>query len=256
MSLYNRTSMMVHRARVALIAALFVALAATSAAQDLAVSTATVPVVGSVRGINGIEWRTDVTIRNDQAYDVEILLTLPGISDDPFLLTTIRARDTMVIPDVARSTFGIAGKLSPLRVTTLAATSVSVTAVVQGMSGDGPVDPQPLIVQYGELRPMLDTLPGLAVNETFRTNIGMVNPTDEDALIVLALQKIPGRNLAIVRQSIPPRTHVQVPIQAVFPLLFDGESLTVVVEHTNPGAYVYASVIANASGRARYLGPR
>jgi hypothetical protein len=248
--------MMVDRARAALLAALLFVIAVPAGAQEATVSTATVPVVGAVGGVGGIDWRTDVTLRNDAPFDVEVVLTLPGIPGDPFFFTTIRARDAMAIPDVARSLFGVTGKLSPLRVTTLGATSVNVAAVVQGMSADGPVAPQPLVVQYGELRPMLDVLPGLSVNETFRTNIGMVNPTDEDALIVLALQLIPGRNVAIVRQSIPPRTHVQVPIRDIFPLLSDGESMTVVVEHTNPGAYVYASVIANASGNARYLGPR
>jgi hypothetical protein len=256
MSLYNLIRM--HRAEIRFTILLLLCFLTPThvGAQDLAVSTATVPVVGAVRGLGAIEWQTDVAIRNDAPYDVDVVLTLPGVPDDPFLFTTVRARDTVALPDVARSTFGIVNRLSPLRVTTIGATSVTVAAVVHGLTEHGPTDPQVLTVQYGELRPMLAALPGIALNETFRTNLGLVNPTDEEAIIVLALQKVAGRNIAVVSQSIPPRTHVQRPLQDFFPLLSEGDNLTVVVEHTNPGAYAYASVIANATGNARYYGPR
>lgn len=255
MSLYNRTPMLRDRIRPALLV-LCCLTAPSVTAQDVVASNAIVPVVGAVTGLDSIEWRTDIALRNDRPYDVEVVLTLPGVPDDPFYFTTIGARDTITLPDVARSTFGVVGRLSPLRVTTLDSSSVSVGAVVHGLTEDGLTEPQILTVQYGEMRSMLESLPGLVVNETFRTNLGLVNPTDDPALIVLALQKIPGRNIAVVRQEIPPLTHIQVPMQQLFPLLFEGENLTIVVEHTNPGAYAYASVVANASGNARYYGPR
>lgn len=257
MSLYNHTRMSLDRMRLSLmIMFLFLAGALVASAEDVTVSTAIVPVVGAVRGLEGIEWRTDVALLNQTTYDVEVVLTLPGVPDDPFFFTTIPAGGTITLPDVARSTFGVVGRLSPLRVTTVGPSSVAVAAVVHGNTREGPVDPQVLTVQYGENRSMLEALTGLTFNETFRTNLGLVNPTDDEALIVLALQKIAGRNIAIVRQSIPPRTHVQLPMQSFFPLLAEGENLTIVVEHTNPGAYVYASVISNATGNARYYGPR
>ncbi len=255
MSLYNHPWMRRNPTRFSLLLILGT-LAFPARAQDVAVSTATVPVVGAVIGLDEIYWRTDVALRNDKPYDVEVVLTLPGVPGDPFYFTTIRARDTITLPDIARSTFGVNGILSPLRVSTIGATSVTVAAAVQGLAKDGPTDPQLLTVQYGNLRSMLETLPGLAMNETFRTNIGLVNPTEEKALIVLALQKVPGRNIAVVRRELPPLTHLQRPLQELFPLLSEGEHLTVVVEHTNPGAYAYASVVANATGNARYYGPR
>lgn len=255
MTLYNRT-WMPDRIRTAL--ALFLLVAGTLAAsgQEATVSTATVPVVGAVRGLDSIEWRTDVALRNTAAHDVEVVLTLPGVPDDPFYFTTIPAGGTIAFPDVARSTFGVVNRLSPLRIATFGTVSVTVAAVVHGLTSEGPTDPQVLTVQYGETRSMLESISGLAINDTFRTNLGMVNPTDENAEIVMALQKVAGRNIAVVRQSIPPLTHVQRPIQDFFPLLSEGENLTLIIEHTNPGAYVYASVVANATGNARYYGPR
>jgi hypothetical protein len=244
------------RIRLLLPLLLLVAGAHGALAQEAGMSSATVPVVGAVIGLDQIAWRTDIALRNDAAYAVEVVLTLPGVPDDPFFFTTIPAGGTISLPDVARSTFGSVGRLSPLRVTTLAPASVTVAAVVQGLTPDGPTEPQVLTVQYGETRSMLEAISGITINETFRTNLGLVNPTEEDALIVLALQKVAGRNIAVVRQSIPPLTHVQLPIQDFFPLLSEGENLTIVVEHTNPRAYVYASVIANATGNARYHGPR
>lgn len=256
MSLYNRRRMLRDRLRGLAGFVLATTLTFTVDAQDIAVSNATVPVVGAVVGLDQIEWRTDVALYNDKPHAVQVILTLPGVEGDPFLFTTVPPKDSITLPDVARSTFGVVGTLSPLRISTLSAYSVTVAAVTQGLTKDGPTEPQVLTVQYGDLRSMLEALPGLTINDTFRTNIGLVNPTERDATIVLALQKIPGRNIAVVKQTLPPLTHVQRPMQDFFPLLTRGENLTVVVEHTNPGAYAYASVVANATGNARYYGPR
>ncbi|MCM2317103.1 MAG: hypothetical protein NDJ92_18310 [Thermoanaerobaculia bacterium] len=239
-----------------LLAAMIVALALNAGAQEITVSEAIVPVVGAVVGLGNVVWSTDVALRNPMPYDVEVVLSLVGVPDDPFLFTTIRAGDAISLPDTSRQTFGVAGKLAPLRVQTLAATSVAVAAVVYGMTAEGPTEPEVLTVQYGKFRPMLVTIPALNVGEQFRTNIGLVNPSENEAIVVLALQKVPGRNIGVVSRMIPPRTHLQVPLQSIFPLLTEGENMSLVVEHTNPEAYVYASVVANATHNARYLGPR
>ena len=49
------------------------------------------------------------------------------------------------------------------------------------------------------------SLPALNVSEQFRTNIGLVNPSESEAIVVLALQKIPGRNIGVVSRVIPAR---------------------------------------------------
>jgi len=239
-----------------LLAAILFAFALCATAQEPAVSEAIVPVVGSIRGLGGVVWSTDVALRNPMPYDVEVVLSLVGVPNDPFLFTTIRAGDAISLPDIPRQTFGVFGRLAPLRVQTLAASSVTVAAVVYGMTEEGPTEPQVLTVQYGKFRPMPQTIPALYVGEQFRTNIGLVNPSENDAIVILALQKVPGRNIGVVSRAIPPRTHLQLPLQSFFPLLTEGENISLVVEHNNPEAYVYASVISNATHNARYHGPR
>ena len=254
--LYNRRQMLRVWTRLTLsfvTCALFVMAAM---AQEITLSQAMVPVIGSAVGLGDTVWQCDIAVYNTHPYDVEIAFTLPGVPNDPFFFTTVAAGRSLTFPDIARQTFGVVDRLSPMRVTTIGATSVIVAAVVHGVTEHGTTDPEVLTVQYGEFRPMLDTLTGLVVNDTFRTNIGLANPTDKEAIVVLALQKVPGRNLAVVSESLPPLSFVQVPLQQIFPLLTEAENLSLVVEHTNPQAYVYASVIANATGNARYQGPR
>jgi hypothetical protein len=250
--LYNPSSMSL---RAFLVAVLF-GLSLSAAAQDLTVSEALVPVAGSIQGLGGVVWSTDVALHNSMPFDVDVVVSLVGAPDDPFIMSTIPAGDTLTFPDLPRQTFGVFGRLSPLRVQTLAASSVTVAAVVHGMTENGPTEPEVLTVQYGPFRPMLFTIPALSVGEQFRTNIGLVNPSESEAIVILALQKVPGRNIGVISQKIPPRTHVQLPLQSFFPLLTEGDNVSLVVELTNPESYVYASVIANATHNARYLGPR
>jgi hypothetical protein len=227
-----------------------------AAAQDVTVSEAMVPVVGTIIGLGSVEWHADVAIRNNQAYDVEVVLSLPGVPNDPFLFTTLRAGESMSFPDISRRTFGVVGRLSPLRIQTLAPASVAVAAAAYGVTSEGSTVPEVLTVQYGKYRAMLQTLPALAVGETFRTNIGLANTGDTEAVFVLALQKVPGHNIAVVTRNLPPQTYYQLPLESFFPLLTSGENLSLIVEQTSPQSYAYASVIANATHDARYYGPR
>jgi hypothetical protein len=240
----------------ALFAIAIATFALSAAGEDVTVKEAIVPVVGSIEGLGGVVWSTDIALHNPMAHDVEVAVTLVGAPEDPFYFTTIAAGDTITFPDMPRKTFGVVGRLCPMKVQTLSSSSVTVVAVVHGMTADGPTEPQVLTVQYDRMRPMLQTLPALHVGKQFRTNIGVVNPSDTEAVVLLALQRVEGRSLGVVTQKLPPRSHVQLPLQSFFPMLTEGENLSLVVEHTNPEAYVYASVIVNATHNARYYGPR
>ncbi|MBI2213154.1 MAG: hypothetical protein HYU52_05860 [Acidobacteria bacterium] len=209
-----------------------------------------------MQGLGGVVWSTDVALHNPMPFDVDVVVSLVGVPDDPFIFSSIRAGDTLTFSDLPRQTFGVFGRLSPIRVQTLAASSVIVAAVVHGLTANGQTEPEVLTVQYGKFRPMLQTIPALNVGKQFRTNIGIVNPSDAEATVLLALQKVAGRNIAVVTRVVPPFTHIQLPLDTIFPLLTEGENVSLAVEHTNPEAYVYASVIANDTHNARYYGPR
>ena len=226
-----------------------------SAAQEIVTSRAVIPVVGSVRGVGGIEWRSDVAIRNDLPANVEILMTLVSLPDEPFYFTTIPAGQTITFNNIVRDTFGLDGVLSPLVVQTFAPMSVTVGSIAYGIRGAELTEPQVIQAFYGNGIPHFQTLPSLARNDTFRTNIGISNLGDSKATIVMALQRVAGRNVAVLSMDIAPRSHMQLPLELFFPLIAESDGLALVVEQTGE-VLVYGSVLANATSNGRFVAPR
>jgi hypothetical protein len=82
-----------------------------------------------------------------------------------------------------------------------------------------------------------------------------VNLGPATADFILALQHVPGRNLAVTRISLPSNALWHMSIQSAFPLITDGDHFAVLVETASPDTYVYASVIENATNVARFVQP-
>ena len=232
------------------------ALAGTSAAQEVA--TAVVPVVGNVFGATMVHWKTDVEIINDTGLPTDVALELPCAPDQPILLLTLAAGQSQRFTDITAQAFGIEHVLSPLRVTTSGRRSVSVRATAYAMRDDGsffsPL--QPLGVYVGPSFHPTRVLDGLAFGEDFRTTIGLVNFGERDADFLLALQRIPGRTLAVSRIRVASNGIVHSSIQSLFPLITDGGGFSVIVETLAPETHVYASVIESAEHAARFVPPR
>ncbi|MGZ5474392.1 MAG: hypothetical protein ACXWG4_10570 [Thermoanaerobaculia bacterium] len=230
--------------------------AGTAAAQEVA--TAVVPVVGSVFGATMIHWKTDVEIVNDTGRDTDVALELPCAPEQPVMLLTLAAGQSQRFTDIAAQAFGRDHVLSPLRVTTSGRRSVTVRASVYAMRDDGSFfsPPQPLGVYVGPSFHPTRVLDGLAFSEEFRTNIGLVNFGQRDADFLLALQRIPGRTIAMT----PVRVHAggiaHMSIQSLFPLITDGSGFSIVVETLAPETYVYASVIESSEHAGRFVAPR
>ena len=97
--------------------------------------------------------------------------------------------------------------LSPLKITTIDSTrSVRVLANVYGVHDADVTRPEPIAVTYGASYGPLRSLNGLSFSDTFRTNIGLANLGEHEALFTLALQRVSGRNVAVTRYRVPP-TH-------------------------------------------------
>lgn len=230
--------------------------AGTAPAQEVA--TAVVPVVGSVFGATMIHWKTDVEIVNDTGRDTDVALELPFAPDQPLLLLTLAAGQSQRFSDIAAQAFGRDQVLSPLRVTTAGRRSVTVRASAYAMRDDGSFFSarQPLGVYVGPSFHPTRVLDGLAFSDEFRTNIGLVNFGERDADFLLALQRIPGRTLAMT----PVRVHgggiAHLSIQSLFPLITEGSGFSVVVETLSPETYVYASVIESSEHAGRFVAPR
>lgn len=230
--------------------------AGTAAAQEVA--TAVVPVVGNVFGATMVHWKTDVEIVNDTGRDTDIALELPSAPEQPLLLLTLAAGQSQRFTDITAQAFGIDHVLSPLRVTTSGRRSVTVRATAYAMRDDGsffsPL--QPLGVYVGPSYHPMRVLDGLAFGEEFRTTIGLVNFGERDADFLLALERIPGRTLAVTPIRVRSNGIVHTSIQSLFPLITDGSGFSVIVETPAPETYVYASVIRSDDHAARFVAPR
>lgn len=229
--------------------------AGPAAAQE--VSTAVVPVVGSVFGATMERWKTDVEIINDTGRSTDVAVELPFAPDSPAIILTLQAGQSQRFLDLTGQAFGIDNVLSPMRVTTSGRRSVSVRASVYAIrEGGQPSASQPLSVFIGPAYYPLRVLDGLAFSDDFRTNVGLVNFSEKDAEFVLALQRIPGRVIAVSPVFLRPGTMIHTSIQSLFPLITEGSGFSVVVETNARDTYVYASVIENATQAGRFIAPR
>jgi hypothetical protein len=214
-----------------------------------------VPVVGSTDGVNGVRWHTDVELQNDSASETTVMLELPAAPDQPFLVTTIPPRQTIRYADIVNQAFGLDWAISPLVVATEGRRSVTIRASAYATKGAEVYKAMPIVFSYGEQYYPQRMLQGLSFNDSFRTNVGLVNLGEKDASFVVALQRLPGRNVAVARFTIPPNTiwHTALPI--LFPVITKGDDFSLLIETSSPGTYVYANVIDNTTNEPKFVQP-
>jgi hypothetical protein len=214
-----------------------------------------VPVVGSVTGVGGARWKTDVVLRNDGRAEATVALSLPTAPDQPVIITTIPPADSLRFTDVVNEAFGVESAISPLVVETLGNRSVAVSATTYAVTGTEVSPPQPIAVQYGTPFTPFRFLNNLSFSDDFRTNIGLANLGETSAEFVLALQRVAGRNVAVSKLTVPPNSLVHTSLQSLFPLITNGNDFAVLIETPAADTFVYASVIENATNTARFVQP-
>ena len=215
-----------------------------------------VPVVGSVIGAGDVRWRTALELVNDSRADVTVAITLMTAPDQPAWLTTIGAGDRVAFTDVVGEAFGIDAVLSPLVVDTLGRRSVSVRAAAYGTKEDKVFKPEPITVTDGVMWTPIRVLQGLSFTDTFRTNVGLVNLSSRETTFHIAVQRLPGRNLAVAHVPMPANAMWHVPIQTLFPMITKGDDFTLVIETVDPETYVYASVVEIETNTATFVQPQ
>jgi hypothetical protein len=215
-----------------------------------------VPVVGSVVGVNNVHWKTDVDLFNDGRSEANVMLSLPTAPDQPFVFVSIAPGSGQHFTDLVASTFGMDATLSPLRITTIdSARSVRVAANVYGVHDADVSLPESIAVIYGPSYFPLRALTGLSFSDEFRTNIGLANLGEHDASFTLALQRVPGRNVAVTRFTVGSNTLIHTSVQSLFPLITKGEDFTILVETSAGDTYIYASVIENETNHTHFIQP-
>ncbi len=231
------------------------ALGASAQTTDASSTRVVVPIVGSVTGIADVQWRTMLELYNDAPQPRDVLLTLPATSDQNWMAFTLEPGESKVFNDVVGEEFGLGQALSPLMVQTSGRRSVRVRASAYGVRGGEVFKPEPITVEYSGQNVSQRYLRSLSFNDDYRTNIGLANLGDTEAVFVLALQRVEGRNVAVTRITLAPNALWHLPIQQLFPLITAGNDFTIAVECWAPNTYVYASVIENATNSAVFVHP-
>lgn len=226
----------------------------TSAATAQEISTVIVPVVGSVVGQNLITWKTNLELFNDSNAQVVVAIEPVGF-EDRIIVESIEPGGIRTYPDLVGAAFGLDGALVPLVVRTSARRSITVRATAYGVRGNEVFPPLPIPVDYLRTHAPTRVLSGLSFSNEYRTNIGLANLGATPADVVLGLQRIAGRTLAVQRFTLAPNTLNHVSIQKLFPLITKGADFAIVVETPSRDVHIYASVLENSTNAARFVQP-
>ncbi len=224
------------------------------AQEEETVYRSVVPVVGHTLGIGGVEWRSQLAMTNPNQGEITVGLTLMG-GDEPFFFTTLAPGQTVVLGELVGSVLGAPGVISILEVMSMGAGPVSVGVEVFGYKDGELVAQQPVPLYESALPFVSERLSGLVVSEQFRTNLGIANGGDEEAIVTLSLQRVNGRTIASVMVPIAPRSLLHSPLRKFFPLLTEGSDLTVIADVSRPEVIVYASVLSNTTHHATFIAP-
>lgn len=231
--------------------------AAGAGAQELPpVATTVVPVVGSTFGVSMARWLTDVELINDTGSPADVAIELTSVPDAPVFFLTLAPGQVQRFTDIVGQAFGLESALSPLRVSTGGRRPITVRANAYAVGGDG-ISPLQHIGVYGaDTWFPMRVLDNLAFSDELRTNIGLANLGDRDADFLLALQRVPGRNVAVTYRRVAPGELHHISIQSLFPLITAGSGFSVVIETGSRQTHVYASVIRNSDNGAAFVAPR
>jgi len=231
---------------------LFFLAASGAAAQE--VSTVIVPVVGTAFGPAMVLWKTEVEIANDTPLPAQIALELPAIPGAREWFFELAPGQRQLYRDIGSEVFGIENALSPLRITS--DRNVTVHASAYATYGTYVSPMEPIDVYYREGFAPFRVLDNLAFSDAYRTNIGLVNFGTDDADFVLALQRVPGRDLAVSVVTVHAGSLAHMAIQSLFPMIVAGRGFSIVVEATDRATYVYGSVIESETNTATFITPR
>lgn len=227
---------------------LFATAASSSLAQDVG-HRQLLPVAGHVFGFSGTEWRTSIILVNDNAEEVDAAVSVVG-DEQAFLFTTIPPGQSYAFDDQA---LGIAGRLYALEIVNGGARPLRVGAAAFGFREGAPSSAQPLALVPLPTFPAAKLISSLTFNDTTRSNVGIANLEDEAVTISLAMRRLAGRNVATLQLTVPPRSLLHAPVQTYFPLVTEGEGMSVVVDAGGRAVVAYGSVVDNRTNAARFI---
>jgi PKD repeat protein len=217
-----------------------------------AASPMILPAVGRLPGVGGTFWRSDVTIYNPAASNLMVgVRFLATGSDDrnaPSQSIFVGAGQTVVLADILQQQFNISNGNGALELSwsngvSPIVTSRTYTSTSTGGTYGQSIDP---IQAFGN--DMYVT--GLRSDNSFRSNVGFVNKSDQTIAISLTLYASSGTPVATGLVTLAPRSQAQNSLSQLFagvPISTLG-SVTLQAHSDSGAMFAYGSMIDNTSG--------
>lgn len=219
-----------------------------------------IPVVNRGPGAAGSVWRTEIVVSNispDHVFPAPVTITLHRDGAAPLTIQMpFSSKETLVIPDAVHDWFGLEQGGGIVRVTWDAPGALfAARARIYNVGGAG---------EYGQEVPGLSLdelktdsfLAGLSGINGNRTNVGVSNPHETDALIWIWLYDTSGLARGGFSTVVPARTYRQ--FNDIFAYFQAGplQAAMVAVYSTNLPVYAYGSVIRADTGDPTFVSPR
>lgn len=235
---------------------LIASVAAPAAATDFAAPNVVIPIVGRTAGAFGSQWQTDLVVMNAARTGNPQPVVITFIRNDGVeqqLEETLAPRESLVLKDVVKDTFGLDSATGIVRVA--ASDAGAKIAARARIYNTGSVAGQYGQIVHGMPATKLSReayLPGLSAAEGNRVNVGVANPADATVAVFVSLYDESGEFHGAFGITVAPRSVRQ--INNIFQE-FDDAPLdrgTIQITSTH-GVYAYASIVRNDTGDADFI---
>lgn len=217
-----------------------------------------VPVSAQTPGAGDTNWRTELTLFNASEFSVDVRLDyLPDAGPRGSRQINLRAAESVTFANTLLEVFGLASgagaifveATNPLATPSLKVASRTFTTSPSGTYG---------LFVPGEISPSGEPylyVTGLSANTDFRTNIGLVNNSDQPIGISITSFDASGSPLGQTSTALEPKMFRQTPLTTLFPsTTFPAGAISLRITASIPSALTaYASVVDNRSQDPTYM---
>ena len=209
------------------------------------------PAVGRAPGVNGTFWRSDVMLFNPTATTISVgVRYFAAATDNRFASATtyfVGPNQTLTLDDVA-GRFGITAGSGALEISWSGSRAPVVTSRTYTPSANGGTYGQSIDPVQAFGSDMYVT--GLRSDNSFRSNVGFVNNSDQTIAISLTLIASSGTPVANGLIALAPRSQAQSALSSMFPGVAISSLGSVTLQaHSDSGAmFAYGSMVDNTSG--------
>lgn len=217
-----------------------------------------VSVTAQTDGVGGTSWRTELSLFNAGSQSANVtLLFLPGAGGSVISRSLFLApKQSVTYANTLLDLFGMTNGAGAVGIEATSAATTPQLRVASRTYTNGSRG------TYGQAVPAVGSLgntlylTGIQSNPNYRTNIGLVNRSNNERTVTLALYGTTGDLIGSDTIGVPANNFLQLPLTAIFPMV-DGSALDVLsmrVTVSQPEAIsVYASVIDNESQDPAYI---